>query len=103
MDAQSQAALDRLLILAQSDTGQSRRVANFLLAWWNAEELGGFDLADLFAVDLAIAQDMTTIFVFLARGHSAYPEHRRVEIERLIKVWRPAIWAKIADPEFASG
>jgi hypothetical protein len=38
------AALDRLLAIAQADTGQSRRVANFLLAWWNAGECGGFHL-----------------------------------------------------------
>jgi hypothetical protein len=34
------AALDRLVAIAQSDTGQSRRVANFLLAWWNAGSCG---------------------------------------------------------------
>ena len=31
-------ALGRLVAIAQRDTGQSRRVANFLLAWYNAEE-----------------------------------------------------------------
>jgi hypothetical protein len=51
MDEITRTALDRLLTLADSDTGQSRRAANFILAWWNAETLGGFDLADLFAVD----------------------------------------------------
>ena len=30
------AALERLIAIAHSDTGQSRRVADFLLAWWNA-------------------------------------------------------------------
>jgi hypothetical protein len=28
------AALNRLVTIAQSDTGQARRVTNFLLAWW---------------------------------------------------------------------
>jgi hypothetical protein len=37
----SGAALERLIQVAQGDTGQSRIVANFLLAWWNAEECGG--------------------------------------------------------------
>ena len=32
----SRAALERLIQIAQGDTGQSRIVANFLLAWWNA-------------------------------------------------------------------
>lgn len=31
-------ALDRLFDLAASDTGQARRAANFLLAWWNAQD-----------------------------------------------------------------
>jgi hypothetical protein len=30
-------ALGRLCLIAKRDTGQSRRVANFLLAWQNAE------------------------------------------------------------------
>ena len=34
----TKAALDRLIGIAQRDTGQSRKVANFLLAWWNANE-----------------------------------------------------------------
>jgi hypothetical protein len=36
-------ALERLLRIARQDTGQARRVANFLLAWHNAEENGGWD------------------------------------------------------------
>jgi len=40
------AALDRLIQIAKGGTGQSRKVANFLLAWWNAEACGGFDLTD---------------------------------------------------------
>jgi hypothetical protein len=36
--------LEELLAVAQRDTGQSRKVANFLLAWWYAAENGGFDL-----------------------------------------------------------
>ncbi len=34
------AGLDRLFAIAKSDTGQSARVANFLLAWWNGTDLG---------------------------------------------------------------
>lgn len=58
MDDWTRAAFERLLKLAQSDTHQSRRAANFLLAWWNADSLGAFDPADLFGVDSAIAADM---------------------------------------------
>lgn len=95
MDRASQEALDRLLKLAQGDSGQCRRVANFLLAWWNAPELGGFDLADLFAVDSSIAADMSTVFAYLARQPNAvYPEDRKADIERILVRWRPEIMAE---------
>ena len=44
-------ALTRLIEIAQKDTGQSRRVADFLLAWHNAAENGGWDVTDLWNVD----------------------------------------------------
>lgn len=69
------AAVDRLFDLASSDTGQAGRVANFLLAWHNGADWGGFDLADLFGVDRAIAADMATIFTFLGQYPSGiYPD-----------------------------
>lgn len=69
---------------------QGRRVANFLLAWWNAEALGGFDIADLFAVDRVVSEDMATMFTYLAREEDAvYPTDYRGEIESIIKRWRP--------------
>jgi hypothetical protein len=52
------AALARLIQIAQGESGQCRVVANFLLAWWNADAYGGFDLTDILAVDKAIAMDM---------------------------------------------
>ena len=33
--------------VAHGDTGQGRRVANCIFAWWNADVHGGFDLTDL--------------------------------------------------------
>ena len=41
-------ALERLLRIARKDTGQTRRVASFLLAWHNTEENGGWDLLRFF-------------------------------------------------------
>ena len=66
--AKSQAALERLIQIAQGDTGQSRIVANFLLASWNAAECGGFDLTDVWGVDTAIAVDMLRVFALVAGG-----------------------------------
>jgi hypothetical protein len=51
INGEQRAALERLIRIANRDTGQSRRVASFLLAWWNAEECGGFDLTDLWGID----------------------------------------------------
>jgi hypothetical protein len=44
-------ALERLLRIALQNTGQARRVAEFLLAWHNAAENGGWDPVDLWNVD----------------------------------------------------
>ena len=90
-DALPNAALERLIRIAQSDTGQSRRVANFLLAWWNAEACGGFDLTDLWGVDAPIAADMVTVFALLAGCHS-YPDTMGYgePFESIVRAWRPA-------------
>jgi hypothetical protein len=48
-------ALENLLGIEQHDTGQSRHVADFLLAWWNAAECGGFDLTNLCVASRTIA------------------------------------------------
>ncbi|MGA3241716.1 MAG: hypothetical protein ABSG03_36105 [Bryobacteraceae bacterium] len=87
----ARAALDRLIRIAQGDTGQSRKVANFLLAWWNAEECGGFDLTDLWGVDTAIAVDMLRVFALLA-GCQRYPDTIGYgeQFEAIVRAWRPA-------------
>ena len=59
------AAIVRLFDIARSDTGQARRVANFLLAWWNGPDNGHFEIVDLFGLDGAIAADITTVVGFL--------------------------------------
>ena len=95
MDDTTRAAFERLLDLARSDTGQARRAANFILAWWNAESLGGFDIAELFGQDTAIAADMAKVFGWIAgRSNAVYPEEYRIEIEGLIEAWRPQVWAR---------
>lgn len=76
---------------ARSDTGQSARVANFLLAWWNGDDWGHFPIADLFGVDRDIAADMATIFAFLGQHPGAiyadafgYPD----AMADLVELWR---------------
>lgn len=89
MDEPTREAFERLLHIARSDTGQSRRVANFILAWWSAQELGGFDIADVFAVDRTIGRDMARVFAWVAgRSEAEYPVAYRPQIEEIIRLWR---------------
>lgn len=85
-------ALNRLLDIARSDTGQSRRVADFLLAWWNAESCGGFDLTDLWGVDQGIREDMITVFGYVARVNQ-YPDSigYKESFRSIVRGWRPEL------------
>ena len=82
-------ALERLLRIARQDTGQARRVADFLLAWHNAEENGGWDPVDLWSVDAAIADDMLTVLRLVRESHR-YPDDLgfRDEIAAVWRLWR---------------
>jgi len=86
------AALGRLIKIAKSDTGQSRRVADFLLAWWNAGSCGGFDLTNLWAVDGAIAEDMALVVRLIGRVHS-YPDALGygADFAEIVEQWRPEL------------
>ena len=79
----------RLMRIAMGDTGQCRRAADFLLAWHNAEENGGWDPTDLWNVDAAIAEDMLTALRFL-RTENRYPGDLgfQKEIDRIWELWR---------------
>ena len=84
-------ALNRLIDLARSDTGQARRAANFLLAWWNGEDCGPFPIADLCGVDATIATHITTIIGFLGQHEGAiYPDTfgRGADMAELVGRWR---------------
>ncbi len=85
------APLQRLIRIAQGDSGQCRVVANFLLAWWNAPEYGGFDLTDVWAVDAAIAQDMLAVFNQIVHSRS-YPDSLGYEkqFRTILRRWRPS-------------
>jgi hypothetical protein len=79
-------ALGRLCQIAKRDPGQSRRVANFLLAWHNAEENSGWDPTDLWNVDTAIAEDMLAVLK-LAKDSQRYPGDLGFEPE-IKTIWR---------------
>jgi hypothetical protein len=69
-------------------------MANILLAWWNAGELGGFDPMDTWGLEAAIQDEVITLFGFIVRSNgypSAYRD--RSEFEDLIRIWRPYLFA----------
>lgn len=82
-------AIDRLFAVALRDTGQSRRVADFLLAWHNAGENGGWDPTDLWNVDAPIARDMLAVLTLISVSHR-YPGDMgwAAEIDRVWQLWR---------------
>ena len=87
-----QSALERLIRIARGDSGQCRIVANFLLAWWNAAEYGGFDLTELWAVDSTIASDMLAVFGQLIHCR-CYPDSLGYggEFQSIVQRWRQTI------------
>lgn len=92
LDPAERAALDHLITVANRPTGQGRYVANFLLAWWNAEECGAFDPTDLWGLDIEIANDVCLIFRAIA-SLAKYPDTLGLEeqFKRLVQRWRPQL------------
>ena len=92
MTNQQQAALERLLVIASRGSGQSRRVADFLLAWWNAGSCGGFDFTTMWGCDSAIVDDMVIVFAYI--GHQgSYPDTLGYshQFETIVRSWRPEL------------
>jgi len=85
-------ALSRLLAIAAADTGQSRRVADFLLAWWNPAACGAFDITTAWALDDAIALDVLIVFGLAIRCRS-YPDTLGYAdaFGRVDRSWRPEL------------
>lgn len=90
MDQASIAALNRLLRIADNDTGQSKRVADFLLSWWNAATCGGWDPTDLWALDSQICEDILVLLKGIEASRS-FPDTLgyKAQFDRLVQEWRP--------------
>lgn len=87
--AEEHDAIQRLISIASRDTGQSKRVADFLLAWHNATENGGWNPVDLWAFDDQIKKDVLTVVTLIA-GNRAYLEDYgfKKEIRSVWDLWR---------------
>ena len=90
ISSRQKAALERLIRIAQADTGQGRMTAGFLLSWWNAANFGGFDLTTLWNVDPQIATDMVTVFGWVSKSRH-FPDDLGYDeqFRRIVHTWRP--------------
>jgi len=90
-------SLERLIEIAQSDSGQAEIVASFLLAWWNANECGGFNVANVWALDRALVEDIQRV-VGLIASLGSYPDQLGYgsDFERIVAFWRPRLLEKAA-------
>lgn len=94
MQENERIALKRLLDHADGHSSQSGYIADFLLAWWNAEECGGFDLTKLWTLDTAIAAGVVTVIGLISRVHQ-YPDTLgyKARFDQLIRAWRKPVFA----------
>lgn len=94
--AQAAPAYARLLKLADGDTGQAGRAAQFLAATFNGAAYP-FDLFDLRALDVPISDDMLVCLDALRWGktdlHKLVPKGES-KVQAVIRAWdiKPAGW-----------
>ena len=83
-------AINRLVVIAcGAPTGQARKAASLLLAWWNAEENGTFDFRDAWSVDSGISRDMIVAAAAIMRVHE-YPLAFGYDFENIALRYRKA-------------
>ena len=88
--AEGEAALRRLLPIAQGHSGQCRHVAAFLLGLYNGIRFK-FDLTDLRCIDRAIFKDCIAVLQMDAEGHRevhTYFPNGNEQFEQLAEQWR---------------
>lgn len=87
--ADEAAVPERLMVHARRNSGQGRRVADPLPAWWNSGGCGAFDRTSLWSLGTAIVADMTILFGLIGRIHR-YPDILGYEakFKAIVQGWR---------------
>ena len=100
MDTTQRQALERLIAIAKRDTGQCRRVASFLLSWWNSEACGGWAITDVWSLDRAITEDIFVV-LRLVEQEWAYPDTLGYgdDFQEIIRLWRLPVIEKEAEAD----
>ncbi len=64
------------------------------MAWWNGPELGHFEIADMFGLDIDVANDITSVIGFLGQNDrgAVYIDGLGFaeEMQDVIALWRPS-------------
>jgi hypothetical protein len=87
-------ALRRLIAIAKQDTGQCRRVANFLLSWFNGPVCGGWDVTDVWHLDTNIKDDVLIVLAFISE-RTIYPDTLGYydDFQEIARLWRPQLFS----------
>lgn len=93
MESHERLALERLIQIAKRDTGQGRRVANFLLSWWNVSACGGWAVTEIWHLSSDIVDDIFVVLAFMSEGF-CYPDSLGYhdDFQEILKQWRLQIF-----------
>lgn len=92
METHQKLALERLIQISKRDTGQPRRVANFLLSWWNARVCGAWDVTEIQSLDRTIEDDIFVVLGLIAQGGCPSLLGYSDDFEEILRQWRPNLF-----------
>ena len=90
-------ALERLIAIAKRDTGQCRRVANFLLSWFNGPVCGAWDVTDVWHLDTNIKDDILIVLAFIGE-RTVYPDALGYyeDFQVIAQLWRSHLFEPVS-------
>ena len=97
MNTNQRQALERLIAVAKKNTGQCRRVADFLLSWFNGPVCGGWGVTDVWHFDRSILDDIRVVFDFICEDTS-YPDTFGYydDFQEIARLWRPQLFESVS-------
>jgi hypothetical protein len=101
VESYARPSLERLLQVAvEISTEEARRVADFLLAWYDAGTCGGFNIPAAWDCNPSIRHDMVVVFAWVISSSGLYPEALGYgdQFKAIARIWRP----QVDEPQGAS-
>ena len=96
MNTNQRQALERLIAIAKKNTGQCRRVADFLLSWFNGPVCGGWGVTDVWHLDREIREDLFIVLAFISE-RTIYPDTLGYydDMQEIARLWRPKLFSAV--------